>query len=102
MLHLRETAVQTSEREDWTFRELDGRRIGVGSESWIAQVFGVHMVQSEGWIQIGPKDQPRLSVVVHIWKNTTIAQIAMALAKWAQRPADERPLVISATAIQAH
>ena len=102
MLHLRDTGVHASEREDQTFRELDGRRIGIGSESWIAQVFGVHMVQSEGWIQIAPKGQPRLSVVVHVWKNTTAGQIAMALTKWAQRPVDERPLVISATAIQAH
>ena len=88
--------------EGRVFRELDGRRIGLGEESWIAQVFGVHSRSGEAWVQITPHNELRSSVVVHMCPDTTPGQVALALTRWGQTPPTERPALIEATPIKAH
>jgi len=84
------------EPEAYAFRELDNQRIGLGPESWVALVVGVHILDREGWVQIASKDGALQSVVVHIWAGTTPQHVKLALLKWGQTPAAERPLVINA------
>lgn len=88
-----------AEREDAIFQQLDNRRIGIGTDSWTAQVCGVHLSDRGAWLQIAPKEHPSESVVVHVERGIAAGQIALALAKWGQIPEGERPLVIHASLI---
>ena len=88
--------------EDRVFLELDNRRIGIGPESWIAQVLGVHTADHEGWVQVASQEHPLHSVVVHIWPDTTAGQVALALSKWAELPVEDRPVMIEAPRVDAH
>jgi hypothetical protein len=101
-LNVEPTHFETRDSEDRVFRDLDNRRIGIGSESRTAQVFGVHMIDHEGWVQVAFREDPSESVVVHIMQGTTAGQIALALSKWALTPVDERPILIEARPIDAH
>jgi hypothetical protein len=88
--------------EDRLFHELDNRRIGIGSESWVAQVFGIHLIGEEGWLQIASREEPWRSVVVHVRPETTAGHVALALARWAECTADDRPFLIDAPRISGH
>jgi len=93
---------ENTDPESRLFREFDNRRIGIGSESWIAQVYGVHVSSDGVWVQVASKDTPSRSVVVHLSRETTPGQVVVALSKWAQLPIDCRPLVIDAKRIDAN
>ncbi len=84
------------------FREFDNRRIGIGAESWIAEVYGVHVSDEGAWMQMASKDTPSRSVVVHLFPETTTGQVVVALARWAQLPVESRPLMIDAKRIDAN
>jgi len=90
------------EPEAHVFQELDNQRIGLGPDSWVALVLGVHIVGREGWVQVASKDRPSQSVVVHLWAGTTPRDVKLALLNWRQTPAAERPLVISAGRSDVH
>ena len=88
--------------EDRVFREVDNRRIGIGADSWVAQVFGVHMTDADGWVQVAPEDDPTHSVIVRVWPGTTGTDVAQALAHWSAVVEEERPPVIEAPRVTTH
>jgi hypothetical protein len=93
---------ESAEPESRLFREFDNRRIGIGSESWTSQVYGVHVSDQAVWVQVASKETPSRSVVVRLSRDTTPGQVAIALSKWAQLPVESRPLVIEAKPIDAN
>jgi hypothetical protein len=94
--------VEIANIEARLFREFDNRRIGIGTESWIAEVYGVHVSDGGAWMQMASKDTPSRAVVVHVFPETTTGQVVVALSKWAQLPIESRPLVIDAKRIDAN
>ncbi len=101
-LHAASTEQAGTVSGDRVFRELDNRRIGIGPESWVAQVFGVHMTSNAGWVQVAAQNDPMHSVIVRVGPGTTAGDVALALARWSAIGEDERPLVIEAPRLTAH
>jgi hypothetical protein len=90
------------ETTDQVFEELDNRRIGIGPESWVAQVFAVYLASDDVWVQVAAKDNPSETVILHLPPSTTTAQGALALWKWAQTPDAQRDRRIDATSARTH
>jgi hypothetical protein len=91
-----------TETTDQVFEELDNRRIGIGPDSWVAQVFAVYVASDDVWVQVAAKDNPSDSVILHLPPSTTPAQGALALWKWAQTPDPWRARCIDATCARTH
>ncbi|HET9831114.1 MAG TPA: hypothetical protein VFP91_05380 [Vicinamibacterales bacterium] len=87
---------------DRVFEALDNRRIGIGPESWVAQVFAVYVAADEVWVQVAAKDNPTDTVILHLPRSTTTAQGALALWKWAQSPDTPRSRCIAASSARTH
>jgi hypothetical protein len=90
------------ETTDQVFEELNDRRIGIGPESWVAQVFAVYVASGDVWVQVAAKDNPSETVILHMPPSTTTGQGALALWKWAQTPDTLRGRRIDATCARTH
>ena len=90
------------ETTDQVFEELNDRRIGIGPDAWVAQVFAVYMASDDIWVQVAAKDNPSETVILHMPPSTTTAQGALALWKWAQTPDTLRGRRVDATCARTH
>jgi hypothetical protein len=90
------------ETTDQVFEALNDRRIGIGPDSWVAQVFGVYVASEDVWVQVAAKDNPSETVILHMPPSTTPSQGALALWKWAQTPNTQRDRRVDATCARTH
>ena len=81
-------------RFDRFFAQLDHQRVGVGSRSWIVNVYGVHIRSSQAWLQLAPSHDPTESVVLTISDRCTASQALAALDAWTRQPPEDRPHLI--------
>jgi len=90
------------ENVDQVFAALDNRRIGIGPDSWIAQVFAVYLSSGNVWVQVAPKEHPDESVILQLPRTSTTGQGALALRKWAETPDALRSRRVAATSVRTH
>ena len=82
-------------RSDDFFVQLDHQRVGVGSASWVIQVYGVHVRRNQAWVQLAPSHDPTESVVLNVPARCTARHALAALAAWSRRAPEDRPRLIS-------
>jgi hypothetical protein len=81
-------------REDALFTELDHRRVGNGPDSWIVEIYGIHVEKNQAWIQIAPSTDASSSVLLHIPASCSAHHALAALEAWAEEPRETRSRVI--------
>jgi hypothetical protein len=79
---------------DRLFAELDNRTVSSAPYAWIAQVFGVHMIGTEAWVQVGAANEPLCSVMLHLSPRATADHALAALQAWSGAPVAERNSVV--------
>ena len=79
---------------DRLFAELDNRTIPSAPDPWTAQVFGVHMVGAEAWVQVGSTSEPTCSVTLHLSPRATADHALAALQAWSDTSLAARDSVV--------
>jgi hypothetical protein len=83
---------------DRWFEALDQRQIGIGAESWVAQVLGIHIDEANTiWIQLTSVDNPYSAIILHVSASTTLDRVIGALAD--RVVSDARPEIIDIAAV---
>ncbi len=70
--------VKAASEGDWFFA-LDQRRVGTGTNGWVAQVFGIHRDQGDLWIQIAPAGTPFTTMILRLSASTHLGDVLIAL-----------------------
>ena len=73
-------ALDPTVADQW-FAALDHCRIGVGPESSVAEVLGIHPDGETLWVQVAQIDNPYTAVILHISSASTVDQVRAALAR---------------------
>jgi len=65
--------------EEW-FAALDHCRIGIGADSSVAEVLGIHPDGETFWVQVAQVDNPYTEIILHISSTSTVDDVRAALA----------------------
>ena len=76
---------------DALFASLDGQIIRGRSGAWRAEVVSIVAERDVTWVQIGPAEDPALSVVLRLNDGQRPDQALAALKNWSDLPEDRRP-----------
>jgi len=66
--------------DEW-FAALDHTRIGVGPDSSVAEVLGIHADGDTFWVQVARLDNPYTEIILHISSASTVDDVRDALAR---------------------
>ena len=70
--------------EQW-FAALDHCRIGVGADSSVAEVLGIHPDGETFWVQVAQVDNPYNAIILHVSSASTVDDVRAALARRSTR-----------------
>ena len=76
---------------DALFASLDGQIICGRTGAWRAEVVSIVAERDVTWVQIGPAEDPALSVVLRLNDGQKPDQALAALRGWSDLPEDRRP-----------
>ncbi|MEQ1908214.1 MAG: hypothetical protein ABMA15_05295 [Vicinamibacterales bacterium] len=76
---------------DALFASLDGQIIRGRSGAWRAEVVSIVAERDVTWVQIGPAEDPSLSVVLRLNDGQRPDEALAALKSWSDLPEDRRP-----------
>ena len=76
---------------DVLFASLDGQIIRGRAGAWRAEVVSIVAERDVTWVQIGPAEDPALSVVLRLNDGQRPDQALAALKIWSDLPEDRRP-----------
>lgn len=76
---------------DALFASLDGQIIRGRAGAWRAEVVSIVAERDVTWVQIGPAEDPALSVVLRLNDGQRPDQALAALKSWSDLPEDRRP-----------
>lgn len=84
---------------DYVVAAFDHRQVGVGTQTWVLEVLGVHRIGTDLWGQIARRCCPEESLIVRIAPGATADDVLHAIA-WT--PCGSFPRILAVSSAQTH